>query len=69
MVAFIQNTVERSPGWSSRRWIRAVPSALSVNTITKPENTNTIAARPQSSGASSRARTSATTRRVAWSVI
>ena len=44
-----------------------MPSALSVKTTTKPENTSTIAARPQSCGASSRARTSATTIREIWS--
>ena len=36
--ALVQNTVERSSSARSRRWISAVPSALSVKTTTKPEN-------------------------------
>ena len=46
-----------------------MPKALSVKTTTKPEKTNTIAATPQSSGASSRASDSATTIRETWRVI
>ena len=68
IAALVQNTVERSSSTIVRRWMSAVPSALSVKTTTKPEKTSTIAASPQSSGASSRARISATTMRETWSV-
>ena len=64
----VQNTVERSSSTIVRRWMSAVPSALSVKMTAKPEKTSTIAASPQSSGASSRARISATTMRETWSV-
>ena len=61
-------TPSNDPLTSVRRWMSAVPSALSVNTMANPEKTSTIAARPQSSGASSRARIRATTMRETWSV-
>ena len=63
-----QKTVDLSSSKSWRRWIEAVPKALSVNAMAKPEKAITIAARPQSNGVSRRASTSATAMRVIWSV-
>ncbi len=63
-----KKTVDRSSSEISRRWMRAVPSALSVNTTTKPAKTSTIAASPQSCGVSTRARKRATTIRASCSV-
>ena len=63
IATLVQKTVDRSRSVRTRRWISAVPSALSVNTTTNPEKTSVIAASPQSCGVSIRARTSATTSR------
>jgi hypothetical protein len=67
--ALIQKTVDLSSSRRSRRWISALMSALSVNTTTNEETISTIAARPQSCGASNRASTRATTMRDACSMI